>query len=99
MDACVRLCRRNTTLLTLYRRAVATMGLPDVPVDRRGGAADSAFASAAGAPTLCAVGPLGDGAHSPEEFLLFDSLLLRTQMVAFTALRVAAAAAAAAPPA
>jgi glutamate carboxypeptidase len=78
-------------LLTLFRRVAATLGGEQVSADRRGGAADSAFASATGAPTLCAVGPLGDDAHAVTEYLLLDSIVPRTQLVALTCLRIARA--------
>jgi glutamate carboxypeptidase len=91
LTRCV-LAPRSSALLQLVRRVGATLGAPDIGVDMRGGAADSAFASAAGAPTLCAVGPLGDDAHAETEFMLLDTLVPRTQLVALSALRVARAA-------
>jgi glutamate carboxypeptidase len=47
-----------------------------------GGCADSGFTAAMGAPTLCAVGPVGGRAHSPEEYLEIDSLVPRAQALA-----------------
>jgi glutamate carboxypeptidase len=47
-----------------------------------GGCADSGFTAAVGAPTICAVGPVGGRAHSPEEFLRLDSLVPRAQACA-----------------
>ena len=47
-----------------------------------GGCADSGFTAAVGAPTLCAVGPVGGKAHSPDEFLRIDSLVPRAQACA-----------------
>ena len=81
----------SAALLTVFRRVAATLGGQPVTADRRGGAADSAFASAVGAPTLCAVGPLGDDAHATTEFLLLDSIVPRTQLVALSCLRIARA--------
>ena len=81
----------SAALLTVFRRVAATLGGDPVTADRRGGAADSAFASAVGAPTLCAVGPLGDDAHAVTEFLLLDSVVPRTQLVALSCLRIARA--------
>jgi hypothetical protein len=40
-----------------------------VEAEFSGGCADSGFTAAMGAPTLCAVGPVGGKAHSPEEYL------------------------------
>ncbi|HTW72986.1 MAG TPA: M20 family metallopeptidase [Acetobacteraceae bacterium] len=53
-----------------------------------GGCADSGFAAAVGAPTLCAVGPVGGKAHSPDEFLRVDSLVPRAQACARAILRL-----------
>ena len=53
-----------------------------------GGCADSGFTAAVGAPTLCAVGPVGGKAHSPDEFLHLDSLVPRAQACARSILRL-----------
>jgi glutamate carboxypeptidase len=47
-----------------------------------GGCADSGFTAAVGTPTICAVGPVGGNAHTPEEFLRIDSLVPRAQACA-----------------
>ena len=56
-----------------------------------GGCADSGFTAAVGAPTLCAVGPVGGKAHSPDEFLRIDSLVPRAQACARAIMRLPAA--------
>jgi len=56
-----------------------------------GGCADSGFTAAVGAPTICAVGPVGGKAHSPDEFLHIDSLVPRAQAIARAILRLDAA--------
>jgi glutamate carboxypeptidase len=53
-----------------------------------GGCADSGFTAAVGTPTLCAVGPVGGKAHSPDEFLRVDSLVPRAQACARAILRL-----------
>lgn len=53
-----------------------------------GGCADSGFTAAVGAPTICAVGPVGGKAHSPDEFLQVDSLVPRAQACARAILRL-----------
>ena len=53
-----------------------------------GGAADSGFAAAMGAPTICAVGPVGGKAHSPEEFLEVESVVPRAQNLALAIMRL-----------
>ncbi len=52
-----------------------------------GGCADSGFAAAVGAPTLCGVGPVGGKVHSPDEYLDVDTIVPRAQSVALTILR------------
>jgi len=47
-----------------------------------GGCADSGFTALMGAPTLCAVGPVGGKAHSPEEYMEVASMVPRAQAVA-----------------
>jgi glutamate carboxypeptidase len=47
-----------------------------------GGCADSGFAASVGAPTICAVGPIGGCAHTPEEYLEVDSIVPRAQALA-----------------
>lgn len=53
-----------------------------------GGCADSGFAASVGAPTICAVGPIGGRAHSPEEYLEVDSILPRAQALALAIMRL-----------
>jgi glutamate carboxypeptidase len=52
-----------------------------------GGCSDAGFSSAAGAPTLCATGPIGGRAHSPDEFVELGSLVPRAQLLALAVLR------------
>jgi len=47
-----------------------------------GGCADSGFTAAMGAPTLCAVGPVGGKGHTPDEYLRLDTLVPRAQACA-----------------
>ena len=53
-----------------------------------GGCADSGFTAAVGAPTICAVGPIGGKAHSPEEYLEVGSMVPRAQAMARAILRL-----------
>jgi glutamate carboxypeptidase len=52
-----------------------------------GGCADSGFTSGVGTPTLCAVGPIGGRAHSPDEYLEIDTVVPRAQALALAILR------------
>ncbi|MBN8900734.1 MAG: M20 family metallopeptidase, partial [Rhodospirillales bacterium] len=68
-------------LFDLYVDAAAETGFR-TDGEFTGGCADSGFTAAMGAPTLCAVGPVGGKAHSPDEFLRLDSLVPRAQACA-----------------
>jgi glutamate carboxypeptidase len=74
----------------LYEHYAA--GVRDVGGDPKplftGGCADSGFAQATGAPTICAVGPIGGRAHSPDEYLEIDSLVPRAQALALAIMRL-----------
>jgi glutamate carboxypeptidase len=74
-------------LFELYVAAAADTGFA-TDGEFTGGCADSGFTAAVGAPTLCAVGPVGGKAHSPEEFLRVDSLVPRAQACARAILRL-----------
>lgn len=54
-----------------------------------GGCSDAGFSSAAGAATICAVGPIGGGTHSPGEYLELDSIIPRAQTLALAVMRCA----------
>ena len=78
-------------LLAVYQGAAGDAGLK-VSGEFSGGCADSGFTAGVGCPTLCAVGPVGGNAHTPEEYLEVDSLVPRAQALALTILRMPAAA-------
>ena len=68
-------------LFELYVESAAASGLA-VSGEFSGGCADSGFTAGVGTPTVCAVGPVGGGAHTPDEFLRLDSLVPRAQACA-----------------
>ena len=68
-------------LFDLYVEGAAACGL-QVAGEFTGGCADSGFTAGAGAPTVCAVGPVGGKAHTPDEYLLLDSMVPRAQACA-----------------
>jgi glutamate carboxypeptidase len=70
-------------LFELYAGCAERVGLT-IGEEFTGGCADSGFAAALGAPTLCATGPCGGKAHSPDEFLELDTLLPRAQALALS---------------
>lgn len=77
---------------TLYKHYADCAGALDMPIraEFTGGCADSGFTAAVGAPTICAVGPVGGKAHSPDEYLEVDTLVPRAQTLALAILRLAA---------
>jgi glutamate carboxypeptidase len=74
-------------LFELYRGGAADLGL-QVGREYTGGSADSGFTAAVGAPTLCATGPIGERAHSPEEVCHVDTLIPRAQALALAIMRL-----------
>ena len=76
-------------LFTLYRDAAKASGF-EPSGEFSGGCADSGFTAAVGAPTICAVGPVGGKAHTPEEYLDTASLVPRAQALARAILKLGA---------
>ena len=72
-------------LFDLYSGCARRVGL-EIAGEFTGGCADSGFAAAVGAPTLCATGPCGGKAHSPDEFLDLDTMVPRAQALALSIL-------------
>lgn len=66
----------DARLLAHYKKAALRAGLT-LDGESTGGCADSGFTSAVGTPTLCATGPVGGLAHTPEEYLEVDSIVPR----------------------
>ena len=75
----------SKALLADYQDAAARVGY-EVKGESTGGSADSGLTAAAGAPTLCATGPIGGMVHTPDEYCLIDSIVPRAQAVALTIL-------------
>jgi glutamate carboxypeptidase len=74
-------------LFEVYVQAAAATGF-QTDGEFTGGCADSGFTAALGAATICAVGPVGGKAHSPNEFMRIDSLVPRAQACARAILRL-----------
>jgi glutamate carboxypeptidase len=72
-------------LFELYVGCAHRIGLT-IGEEFTGGCADSGFAAAMGAPTLCATGPCGGKAHSPDEYLELDTMVPRAQALALVIL-------------
>jgi len=74
-------------LFAHYQAAARDAGLA-VEGEISGGCADSGFTAAVGCPTICAVGPVGGAAHTPEEYLEVESLVPRAQALALAVMRM-----------
>ncbi len=77
----------NRALFEHYVATAAELG-QTIGGEYTGGSADSGFTAALGAPTVCAVGPIGEKAHSPDEACHLDSLIPRAKAVALAILRL-----------
>lgn len=79
----------SRTLLDIYSTAANSFGV-EVTAEFTGGCADSGLTAAVGCPTLCSIGPTGGGGHTPEEFVVMDSLLPTAQTLALAVRETAA---------
>jgi glutamate carboxypeptidase len=68
-------------LFEVYVDAAATSGFR-TDGEFTGGCATSGSTAAVGAPAICAVGPVGGNAHSPDQCLRIDTLVPRAQACA-----------------
>ncbi len=78
---------RSTELFHRYQQAAADVGIA-LDAEFTGACADSGFAAGVGTPTLCALGPVGGKAHTPDEYIELDSLVTRAQAAAVTIARL-----------
>jgi glutamate carboxypeptidase len=74
-------------LLELYQGAARSLGF-NVEAEFTGGCADSGLTAAQGCPTLCSIGPVGDHGHTPEEYVLIDSIVPCAQALALSVMRL-----------
>jgi glutamate carboxypeptidase len=75
------------SLFDHYAACAQEVGAP-IRGEFTGGCADSGFAAEVGATTICAVGPVGGKAHSPEEYLEVDTIVPRAQTLALAIMRL-----------
>lgn len=80
---------QNTALAQTYIGAAKDLGVR-VNTQVTGGCSDAGFPSSLGIPTLCGVGPIGGAAHTSDEYIIAESLLVRAKIAASTVLRSAA---------
>jgi glutamate carboxypeptidase len=80
----------NMALFETYSAAAATLG-QKVTSEFTGGCADSGFTSAVGTPTICATGPVGARAHTPEEYMEVETMVPRAEALVMTIAALSAA--------
>jgi glutamate carboxypeptidase len=75
---------RTPAVQKLFARAKAIMEQMSLPLDEAsvGGVSDGNFTAALGVPTLDGLGAVGDGAHSPREYVELRSLPERAALLA-----------------
>jgi glutamate carboxypeptidase len=78
----------SQALFETYAGAMQDIGVP-VEGEFTGGCADSGFTAAVGCPTLCATGPVGGKAHTPDEYLEVGSMVPRAKGLALAIARLA----------
>lgn len=75
--------REHAQHLYEMARAIAEgLGHSPLEAEEVGGGSDGNFTAALGIPTLDGLGPLGDGAHAPHEWVQLDSIVERSQLIA-----------------
>lgn len=72
---------QSMQLFELVKKVAAAEGLPTPYAKAVGGASDSAYMTAAGVPTVCAMGVKGARNHTDEEFAVVESLFERTKLM------------------
>lgn len=78
-----------TRLFELVQGCGAALGLPPIGWNATGGVCDGNNIAACGIPVVDTMGPRGGAIHSPDEFLIVDSLAERAQLSALTMMRIA----------
>lgn len=74
------------SLFRTYRACAALVGYA-VGHEDTGACSESGFAQATDSPTLCAIGPVGGRAHTPDEYVEVATIVPRTCAAALTLLR------------
>ncbi len=72
----------SATLFPLAVAAGAQLGLPPIEGVAVGGGSDGNFTAAIGVPTLDGLGAVGGGAHADHEFVLIDTMVDRSRLLA-----------------
>ena len=75
-------------LFDTIRKSAIELNLPEPTPIFSKGASDSAYSVLAGVPTVCSLGPQGEGNHTPEEYAIVESLFERTKLIVTTVLNL-----------
>ncbi len=78
----MRVLPQTAALLKVVAEASAECGLPQPSPKFCGGASDSAYTTAAGIPTICAMGVQGARNHTAEEYAVVETLFSRCRLFA-----------------
>jgi glutamate carboxypeptidase len=72
----------SASLFAVARFAAAAVGLGEVGGVAVGGGSDGNFTAAIGVPTLDGLGAVGGGAHADHEYVVIDTMIDRSRLVA-----------------
>jgi glutamate carboxypeptidase len=72
----------SASLFAVARSAAAAVGLGEVGGVAVGGGSDGNFTAAIGVPTLDGLGAVGGGAHADHEYVVIDTMIDRSRLVA-----------------
>ena len=84
----MRMLPQTAALFKLVAEAAQTCGLPQPHPKAVGGASDSAYTTAVGVPTICAMGVQGARNHTVEEYAVVDTLFSRCRLFATVMLNI-----------
>jgi glutamate carboxypeptidase len=77
---------RHSGVLKLFEIVTESASLLNMRITEKdtGGAADAGFPASMGIPTICGMGPVGGGWHSPGEYMVMDTFIPRIQLLALS---------------
>lgn len=78
----------NKALLQIIQATAKELEMPLLKEFVSKGSSDSAYSTLAGVPTVCALGPVGEGNHTPHEYAVVESLFERSKLIAVTVLNL-----------
>lgn len=78
----------NKELFGIIQKTAQELEIPIPSAVVSQGSSDSAYSTVAGVPTVCALGPVGEGNHTPHEYAVVESLFERSKLLAVTVLNL-----------